>query len=141
MSVKIGETAPDFTLPSDDGSEVTLSGFRGQKVILYFYPKAGTSGCTRQALGFRDVQEVLQGHNAVVLGVSPDPITALQKFRTKQALELRPAFRRKPRCFGGLRRLGRKEDVRKELLGHHPQSLRDRRDGQGHRCPDQGIAR
>ena len=86
MGVQIGESAPDFTLPSDDGSQVTLSAFRGQKVILYFYPKAGTSGCTKQALGFRDALDTLQDHNAIVIGVSPDPLKALRNFRAKQAL-------------------------------------------------------
>ena len=86
MSVKIGDRAPDFTLPSDEGGRVSLTDFRGRRVVLYFYPKAGTSGCTRQAQGFRDALPSLKEHNAAVIGISPDPLNALQSFRAKQQL-------------------------------------------------------
>jgi thioredoxin-dependent peroxiredoxin len=82
----IGEKAPDFELESDAGEVVKLSDFRGKKVILYFYPKAGTSGCTTQARAFRDETTELAHANAVVIGVSPDPIKALQKFREAESL-------------------------------------------------------
>jgi len=76
-----GHAAPDFTLVSDTGEEVTLSGFRGRPVVLYFYPKDDTSGCTAQACGIRDVWQELQDKGAVVLGVSPDSLRTHTKFR------------------------------------------------------------
>jgi peroxiredoxin Q/BCP len=83
---KVGEKAPDFELLSDEGGRVRLSDFRGKKVVLYFYPKAGTSGWTAQAQGFRDESAKLTAANAVVIGVSPDPPEALAKFRQKNEL-------------------------------------------------------
>lgn len=82
----VGEMAPDFELTSDSGETVTLSGLRGKKVILYFYPKDDTSGCTTQACGFRDNYPVIQEKNAVVLGVSPDGQASHQQFKSKYAL-------------------------------------------------------
>lgn len=81
--VQEGSQAPDFTLPADDGSEISLSDFRGKKVILYFYPKDNTSGCTTQACDLRDQQAALDAKGAVILGVSPDPIKSHVKFRNK----------------------------------------------------------
>ncbi len=81
-----GTTAPDFTLTSDDGKEVTLSDFRGKKVVLYFYPKADTPGCTKQACAIRDVYPGVEEEDAVVIGISPDPAVALVKFREKHNL-------------------------------------------------------
>jgi peroxiredoxin Q/BCP len=83
---KPGEIAPDFTLTADDGSAVTLSGYRGQPVVLYFYPKAMTGGCTAQACAFRDAHEDLAALGAAVLGVSPDAPGRLVRFREKEAL-------------------------------------------------------
>ena len=84
--VKIGEKAPGFTLQSDAGTEVSLSDFRGQKVILYFYPKADTPGCTKQACALRDVYPKIESKDAVVIGISPDPPEKLTKFREKYDL-------------------------------------------------------
>ncbi len=81
-----GDLAPDFTLPSDTDGDITLSDFRGQKVILYFYPKDNTPGCTVQACDFRDRAEVLAGKNAVVLGVSKDSLKSHGNFRSKHEL-------------------------------------------------------
>ncbi len=78
--------APDFTLPADDGSTVSLSDLRGQKVVLYFYPKDDTPGCTKQACELRDDLPRFEGLNAVVLGVSPDSIQAHRKFKEKYDL-------------------------------------------------------
>ena len=83
---QIGDRAPDFTLTADDGSEVTLSDFRGRKVVLYFYPKADTPGCTRQACAIRDAYGDIDAGGAVVLGISPDPVPALVKFKAKYNL-------------------------------------------------------
>lgn len=85
MLVK-GDPAPDFTLPSDGGEAVTLSGLRGRKVILYFYPKDDTPGCTTQACDLRDRLPRLDGVGAVVLGVSPDSVESHARFRDKYGL-------------------------------------------------------
>lgn len=82
----IGELAPDFELPSDSGELVKLSDYRGKKVILYFYPKDDTPGCTAQSCGFRNNYPVIEEKQGVVLGVSPDGIKSHQKFKTKYDL-------------------------------------------------------
>jgi thioredoxin-dependent peroxiredoxin len=82
-----GETAPDFTLPDQGGTEVTLSDLRGQPVVLYFYPKADTPGCTTQACGIRDHRAEYERAGAKVLGVSPDPVSAVGKFAGKYNLD------------------------------------------------------
>jgi peroxiredoxin Q/BCP len=84
--VEEGRPAPDFTLTSDSGEPVTLSSFRGAPVVLYFYPRDDTPGCTVQACGIRDVWGELQKRGAVVLGVSPDPPAKHAKFRKKHRL-------------------------------------------------------
>ena len=84
--IKEGEVAPDFELPDQDGNPVRLSSLRGHKVVLYFYPKANTPGCTTQACGVRDHQLDYRAKDAVVLGISPDPVKAVQKFHHKQHL-------------------------------------------------------
>jgi thioredoxin-dependent peroxiredoxin len=86
MSVQPGDQAPDFTLPDQEGNPVTLSGLRGKMVVLYFYPKADTPGCTTQACGVRDHQTDYQHAGAVVLGVSPDPVKAVAAFDQKYGL-------------------------------------------------------
>jgi thioredoxin-dependent peroxiredoxin len=82
-----GDTAPDFTLPDQDGNPVTLSDLRGQPVVLYFYPKADTPGCTSQACGIRDHRADYERAGARVLGVSPDPVAAIRKFADKYTLD------------------------------------------------------
>jgi thioredoxin-dependent peroxiredoxin len=81
-----GTQAPDFTLADQDGNPVTLSDFRGSPVVLYFYPKADTPGCTTQACGIRDHAADYDAAGAVVLGVSPDPVEAVKKFHGGQSL-------------------------------------------------------
>ena len=83
-----GDTAPDFTLTSDTGEEVTLSGLRGRKVIVYFYPAAMTPGCTKQACDFSDSLSSLKAAGYEVLGVSPDKPEKLAKFRERDHLSL-----------------------------------------------------
>ncbi len=82
----IGEVAPDFELLNQDGQPVKLSDFRGKKVIIFAYPKAGTSGCTTQACGFRDEFPRVESANAVILGLSPDAPEALKKWKEKENL-------------------------------------------------------
>ncbi len=84
--LQIGDIAPDFEAPADSGQTIKLSNYRGRRVILYFYPKDDTPGCTTQSCGFRDSYPVIQEFNAVVLGVSPDDVSSHQKFRTKYSL-------------------------------------------------------
>ncbi len=86
MTLKPGDPAPDFTLPDQNGDTVSLSQLRGKTVVLYFYPKADTPGCTTQACGVRDHRADYQHANAVVLGVSPDPVKAVGKFDQKYGL-------------------------------------------------------
>ena len=81
-----GGAAPDFTLPDQEGKEVTLSALRGKPVVLYFYPRADTPGCTTQACGVRDHRADYEAAGARVLGVSPDPIRAVSKFADKHSL-------------------------------------------------------
>ena len=83
-----GDTAPDFTLTSDTGEEVSLSGLRGRKVIVYFYPAAMTPGCTKQACDFTDSLDSLKGAGYEVLGISPDKPEKLAKFRERDHLTI-----------------------------------------------------
>lgn len=81
-----GEEAPNFTLKSDEGKEVSLSAYRGKKVVLYFYPKNGTPGCTNEAKAFRDAIKDFERENAVLLGISKDSVESHQKFKQKHEL-------------------------------------------------------
>jgi peroxiredoxin Q/BCP len=85
--VEEGQDAPDFTLPDQDGNRVRLSELRGQTVVLYFFPKADTPGCTTQACGVRDHRNDYESSGARVLGVSPDTVTAQRKFGDKYGLD------------------------------------------------------
>jgi thioredoxin-dependent peroxiredoxin len=84
-----GTQAPDFELPDQDGNPIRLSDFRGNPVVLYFYPKADTPGCTTQACGIRDHRDDYEAAGAVVLGVSPDSVKAVKQFADKQSLNFR----------------------------------------------------
>jgi peroxiredoxin Q/BCP len=84
--IEQGDSAPDFELPDQDGRTVKLSDFRGQPVVVYFYPKAATPGCTTQACGVRDRHADYEQANAVVLGVSPDPVAKVKKFHEQEEL-------------------------------------------------------
>lgn len=81
-----GDTAPEFELDVDTGGTVRLSDLRGRRVVLYFYPKDDTSGCTKEACGFRDAREAYDARDVVVLGVSPDDVSSHEKFRDKYDL-------------------------------------------------------
>ncbi|MDF2232543.1 peroxiredoxin [Albimonas sp. CAU 1670] len=82
----IGDMAPDFTLPRDGGGDVALSGLKGKPVVVYFYPKDDTSGCTKEAIEFTGLGEDFAALGAVVLGVSKDPVASHDKFKAKHDL-------------------------------------------------------
>ena len=84
--IEVGSKAPDFTLPTHDGTKLKLSSLKGTPVVLYFYPKDDTPGCTKEACGFRDAKATLAKHKAVVLGVSPDAPESHETFRLKYKL-------------------------------------------------------
>lgn len=84
--LEVGTKAPAFTLKNAEGKSVKLSEFKGEPVVLYFYPKDDTPGCTKEACGFRDASAALKKHGAVVLGVSPDNVASHAKFRDKYEL-------------------------------------------------------
>lgn len=86
MTVEVGKLAPTFELPANNGETVALEDFRGKNVVLYFYPKDMTPGCTTQACDFRDNHENFANVNAVILGVSPDPLERHHKFIEKHGL-------------------------------------------------------
>ncbi|ASS89270.1 MAG: thioredoxin-dependent thiol peroxidase [Bacillaceae bacterium] len=86
MAAEVGKPAPDFELTADTGEKVKLSDFKGKYVVLYFYPKDMTPGCTTEACDFRDKYESFQELDAVILGVSPDPQERHQKFKEKHGL-------------------------------------------------------
>ncbi|MET4804965.1 thioredoxin-dependent thiol peroxidase [Limibacillus sp. MBR-115] len=86
MSLNVGDKAPDFTLPSDGGGSISLSGLKGKTVVLYFYPKDDTPGCTKEACGFRDSLPDFTGIDAMVIGVSKDSVAKHDKFKAKYEL-------------------------------------------------------
>ena len=84
--IEVGAPAPDFTLTTDSGEVLSLAACRGKKLVLYFYPKAGMSGCTVEAHDFNRLKADFDAADTRIVGVSPDPDTALAKFRTKEGL-------------------------------------------------------
>jgi peroxiredoxin Q/BCP len=85
-TLKAGDKAPSFSLQNQNGEQVNLADFTGKRVLVYFYPKASTPGCTVQAKGLRDSKAELQEKDVVVLGISPDPVKRLAKFSEKEGL-------------------------------------------------------
>jgi thioredoxin-dependent peroxiredoxin len=86
MTAETGTKAPDFKLPASNGKEVQLSDFKGKNVVLYFYPKDMTPGCTTQACDFRDKHSDFEEQNTVIIGISPDPLSRHDKFIEKHGL-------------------------------------------------------
>ncbi|HLN26057.1 MAG TPA: peroxiredoxin [Patescibacteria group bacterium] len=86
MSIDIGSHAPDFTLPTDGGGSITLSSLRGRKVILYFYPKDSTTGCTAEACAFQEALPDFSAADAAIIGLSKDSVASHDKFKAKYAL-------------------------------------------------------
>lgn len=87
-AIETGKTAPDFSLPADGGSTVTLSDLRGKNVVLYFYPKDDTSGCTSEAIAFNGLRQAFEKAGALIIGVSPDSVKRHDKFKKKHDLSL-----------------------------------------------------
>lgn len=83
-----GSRAPAFRLPMDGGKQVSLSGFKGQKLVVFFYPKAGTSGCTREAMDFSALRARFAKARTSIVGISPDPIPTLERFKAKSGLAI-----------------------------------------------------
>ena len=103
MELQIGDKAPNFSLPNQDNAEISLQDFRGSWVVLYFYPKDKTPGCTQEACDFRDNLANLSGLNAVVLGVSPDSVKTHQSFIDKESLNftlLSDTDKNAPKAYG-----------------------------------------
>jgi len=86
MTVNVGDTLPDFSLPADGGATLSRGDLRGRKTVLYFYPKDDTSGCTKEAQGFRDALDRFAAVGATVVGVSKDSVASHDKFKTKHGL-------------------------------------------------------
>ncbi len=86
MSLQLGDAAPDFTLQNHQGETISLHDLRGKKVILYFYPRDNTPGCTKQACDFRDARSEFNTRDAVILGISKDSVKSHQKFKEKYQL-------------------------------------------------------
>ena len=84
----VGDKAPSFTLPRDAGGEVSLADFKGRKLVLYFYPKADTPGCTREAIAFNGLRTAFSNADTEIVGVSADPVKAQDKFRDKYVLKI-----------------------------------------------------
>ena len=91
MTADIGDKAPDFNMPTDDGTDITLKSLQGKPVVLYFYPKDDTPGCTKEACGFRDALPDFSKLNVDVIGVSKDSVKKHEKFKAKHALTFRLA--------------------------------------------------
>lgn len=86
LQLKVGDKAPEFSAPASGGKKVSLADYRGKNVVLYFYPKDSTPGCTKEACAFRDEFAALAKKDAIVLGVSPDSVASHDKFTLKQKL-------------------------------------------------------
>ena len=112
-----GDTAPDFTLATDSGDEVSLSGLRGRKVIVYFYPAAMTPGCTTQACDFTDSLESLQGAGYEVIGISADKPAKLAKFRERDGLSITLAADEDRSVMGAYGAFGEKKLYGKVVQG------------------------
>ena len=121
-----GKKAPDFTLPDDAGGEIRLSKLKGHPVVVYFYPKDDTSGCTQEAKDFSCLADEFAAEGAEIVGISPDSAASHKKFKSKHGL-VRPAARR--RAEGNrdrLWRVGREIDVRQKIYGSRTLDLSHR---------------
>ena len=116
--LKVGQKAPSFTLLDDNGQRVSLSDFKGKKVVVYFYPKDDTPGCTREACAFRDGIEDLRESKAVVLGVSADSVESHKKFSTKYNLNFPVVERCRQKSPAGVWGVERKVTLWSKIYGN-----------------------
>lgn len=121
----VGSKAPAFKLPRDDGGSVSLADFAGRKLVLYFYPKADTPGCTREAIDFSKLRAQFDNAGVDILGVSADSVAAQSKFKSKHGLGI-DLLSDETHKMRSIRCLGEKIDVRQELHGNYPGHLPDR---------------
>ncbi len=119
ITLKPGDPAPAFTAPVSGGGTVSLADFRGRIVVLYFYPKDDTPGCTREACGFRDAHAALEQRGVVVLGVSPDGVTKHDKFVAKYGLPFRLVADPEHRIAEAYGVWGEKKFMGRTYLGVH----------------------
>ena len=115
--LKEGDKAPSFTLTDESGTQVSLSDFAGKKVVVYFYPKDDTPGCTKEACGFRDNYDAILAKGAVVIGISPDDEASHGEFKSKFDLPFYLLADPEKQGDRRLRRLGREDDVRQDHRG------------------------
>ena len=138
--LEAGDTAPDFTLPDQHGEPVTLSDLRGQTVVLYFYPRADTPGCTTQACGIRDHRADYEAAGARVLGVSPDTVEAIAKFDVKHGLDFTLLADPDHVVADAYGTWVEKTQLRQDLHGRPALDLRHRPGGQDRRGDREGVA-
>jgi peroxiredoxin Q/BCP len=125
----VGDTAPDFTLLDQNGKEVSLHDFKGMNVVVYFYPKAMTPGCTVQACELRNIQAELKAADIVVLGISADPVKSLKKFEEKEKLNFTLLSDPDHKVIESYGSWGPKKFMGREYDGIHRQSFLIGKDG------------
>ena len=125
----IGSKAPDFTLPRDGGGTLSLSDFKGRKLVLYFYPKADTPGCTKEAIAFNGLQRAFAKADTEIVGVSADPVKAQDKFRDKYSLKLALASDESKKMLTAYGVWGEKSMYGRKFMGARRTTLLIGRDG------------
>ena len=125
----IGEKAPAFTLPRDGGDSLSLSDFKGRKLVLYFYPKADTPGCTKEAIAFNGLKRAFAKADTEIVGVSADPVKAQDKFRDKYSLKLALASDESKKMLTAYRVWGEKSMYGRKFMGVRRTTLLIGRDG------------
>ena len=149
MALKEGQQAPAFSLPGNDGKQHDLEDFNGAKLLIFFYPKDNTPGCTKEACGFKDIYREILDLGVQLLGVSKDSLASHEKFSAKYNLPVSTALGSRHKNASGLCGMGRKEALRQDFHRLYPFDRSDRRRrngcqtlGQGHqscRPPTAGI--
>jgi peroxiredoxin Q/BCP len=120
-----GAKAPAFSLPSDGGGKVSLKEFKGRNLVLYFYPKADTPGCTKEAIAFSRLRAEFAKADTAILGVSADPVPSQDKFKSKHKLTIALGSDETKKTLAAYGRMGREIDVRAQIHGRHSQDLPD----------------
>jgi peroxiredoxin Q/BCP len=126
---EIGEKAPAFTLPRDGGDSLSLSDFKGRKLVLYFYPKADTPGCTKEAIAFNGLRRAFAKADTEIVGVSADPVKAQDKFRDKYSLKLALASDESKKMLTAYGVWGEKSMYGRKFMGVRRTTLLIGRDG------------